>query len=64
MKVEILKEKMASGTIHFGYRIEEHGMKGHPEVLENWFATREGFDKSLLHYIGQYLGRKNKAKED
>lgn len=64
MKIEILKEVMANGETHFGYKILEHGMKGHPEVLSNWFATREGFEKTLYHYIGQYLGRKDSIKKD
>lgn len=64
MKIEILKDKMADGEIHLGYKITNHKFKGHPEILENWFATREGFEKSLLHYIGQYIGRENKIKKD
>jgi len=65
MKIEILKDKMENGEIHFGYRIENHGFKGHPPVLENWFATKEGFEKQLNHYIGQYIGgpSKNRIKK-
>jgi len=64
MKIEILKEKMANGEVHCGYRIEEHGFKGHPPVLESWFADRDYFKKQLLHYIEQYIGRTNKTKKD
>jgi hypothetical protein len=63
MKIEIFKEKMANGEVHFGYKIEAHGMKGHPPILENWFATQEGFKKQLIHYIEQYIGRENKTKK-
>jgi len=63
MKIEILKEKAEKGDV-FGYKIEGHGMKGHPPILENWFNTKEGFEKNLLHYIGQYLGRQSNIKKD
>jgi hypothetical protein len=63
MKIEILKDKMDNGKVHIGYKIENHGFRGHPPVLENWFATEEGFEKNLLHYIGQYIGRKNKTEK-
>ena len=62
MEIKIFKEKMQNGEIHFGYRIENHGFKGHPPVLENWFATKEGFEKNLYHYIGQYTGGPNKTR--
>jgi len=64
MDIKILKDKMANGEIHCGFRIESHGFKGHPPVIETWFADRERFEKDLLHYIGQYIGRNSKVKKD
>ena len=63
MKIEIFKEKMEDDQIHVGYKIIDHGFKGHSKVLENWFATKEGFKKNLLHYIEQYIGREDKNKK-
>jgi len=57
MDIKILKEKMQNGETHFGFEITNHGFKGHPQKLSNWFATHEGFEKTLIHYIGQYIGR-------
>ena len=64
MFITILKDKMANGKTYCGFKIEEHGMKGHPPVIETWFEDREKFEKNLLHYIGQYIGRTNKVKKD
>lgn len=62
MDVKILKEKLENGEWYYGFEIKNHGFKGHPPVLSNWFATQEGFEKQILHYIGQYIGRSNRDK--
>ena len=55
---------MQNGEWHYGFEIANHGFKGHPPTFSNWFATEESFEKTLLHYIGQYIGRGNKIKKN
>ena len=55
---------MANGEWHYGFEIINHGFKGHLPTISNWFATKEGFEKQLLHHIQQYIGGRNTTKKD
>lgn len=64
LKIEVGKEKTASGSEVLTLKLEGHGLKGHDPVLTNSFISVEGLIKWLGHYIGQYVGQRGNKDKD